>query len=293
MIYGIFSLLNGVFMQLLGLNVGVTAYGYITFMIAVLCIELLIFALFYTFRSIGLYKMAKSCNLERPWKAIIPFFGIYYCYKLAPTSKFIKKKLPIYVIAIVCGAFYLLASILIDVLYGIPAIFKLVEYATQFGERAVLKQYFAMSIFGFGSTFAQLLYSYLSLTSLLYTVFMFIVYRTLYMSYTMQKANRFTLFSVLVYLITDSFLLSGIFIFALRKKPRINYDAYFESRARWAQGQANPYGNRYGNNGNPYSTGSNGGQYQQRDINPFEEFDGAKGNSSSKKHNDDDDGFFN
>lgn len=309
MIYNIFFSLYTVLSEvLIQYNIGITAGGYLLFMIIGLAVELAVFGLYYTFRSIGLYKMAKNARLYNPARAIIPFYGIYYCSKLAPTSKYIKKTPSIFIIAMVCGGLYLLANVLLDAIYGIPAIFKLLEYKAIYGESAPIVDSYIASIFGFGRFFARILNAYNSISAIAYAVFILIAYRSVFMSYTMKNVNTFVLLSALAFVFTDSFLLAGIFIFALRNKPRINYDAYFEARRQWAQGysqQNNPYGgNPYG--GSPYGRPNNsqyGGnpyannQPQQRNIDPFEEFS-SNSSSSSNSHsnsqnNDDSDDFFN
>ena len=285
-------------------NVGLTAGGYLLFMIISVVLEIAGFAVYYTFRSIGLYKMAKNARLDKPMRAIIPFYGIHYCSKLAPNSKYVKKYPSIYILAIIFGALYLLALVLLDAIYGIPAIVKLVEFNSINGANAPVPTTAISTIFGFGRFFAGILTAYGSLCSLAYAVFLFMVYRNVFMSYTTTNVNNYLLFTALGYVFLDTFLLAGIFIFVLRNKPRINYDAYYEARRQWAQSYnqrnnpygGNPYGgNPYGRNNGYYGQNPSNNQPQQRDIDPFEEFSNSRNSGQSAKTNDNDgeDDFFN
>ncbi|MBR2383994.1 MAG: hypothetical protein IKA99_00115 [Clostridia bacterium] len=305
MIYNIFNFLyndfSKYFLEPLGYTLAPDGYLLISLFFSILILG--IFALYYTFRSIGLYKMAKNSHLDKPALSIIPFFGIYYCYKLSPNSKYVKKQPAIYILAIITGAMILLANCLLDFIYAIPAIFRLVEL-----NKAMLatgKFYIVSeSIFGFDSTFGKLLNGYLSLVDIAFAVFMLILYSRLFMSYTINKSTKYVFFTAGVYVGLNifilpginSFLLAGILIFALRNKPSINYDAYIEARRQWAQ--RNPYGgNPYG--GNPYNNGQNYGGYnqpnnggytgrEQRDIDPFEEFNSSNSNKNSNSKDTDD-----
>ena len=67
-----------------------TANGYWFFIIAQIVSTLAIFIVFYTFRSIGLYKMAEKKGMEKPWLAVLPFSALYITSALAPKSKYIK-----------------------------------------------------------------------------------------------------------------------------------------------------------------------------------------------------------
>lgn len=266
--------------------------GYLLFLITSLISELAIFALYYTFRSIGLYKMAKNTGICKPAMALIPFYGIYVANKLSPDSKYIKKNNVFYILAIVAGALTLLANVLLDAFYGIYAL-------VQVANGKIL----TYTMLGTNTIWAKFLIRYLNLASLAFAVFMLIVYRSLFMSYTMKNVTTYVVLSALVYAFTNSLLLAGIFIFAIRNKPRINYDEYFEARRNWAQRAqngygGNPYGNpydryyqsgsQYGNN--PYNS-QNGNYGQKPDVDPFEEF--SSNSSSNTNNSSDSDDFFN
>ena len=268
------------------------------------------FAVYYTFRSIGLYKMAKRSGIVKPILALIPFFGIYVCYRLSPNSKYVKKQTTICVFAIVLGAMVLLINCLIDALYAVPAIIELIDMNKTMVETNA-QIVVPASTFGFESTFLSLLTGYLSIVNIAYAVFMLLVYSRLFMSYTV-KPGKFVLFSAIVYYFGGTFLLAGIFVFALRNKPRIDYDSYIEAKRQWQEKMryggpygGNPYGGPYGsqyggnpnygnpNNGNPYygnqqnQNWNNNGR--QTDIDPFEEFS----SSNTENNQNDSDDFFN
>ena len=190
--------------------------GYLLFMIVGVIFELVIFGVYYTFRSLGLYKMAKNSGLVKPWMAVIPFFGIYACHKLSPNSKYIKKNNIFFILSIIFGGMILLVNCLLDVFYGIPAIFKLVDLSktVSAAEGAVLP--ISKANLGLDSNFAAVMSAYLSIVNTAYAVFMLLVYSRLFTSYKAQNVMRFVLFSALVYFATDTFILAGIFVFALR-----------------------------------------------------------------------------
>lgn len=291
--------------------------GYLLGLILCSAFILSFFALYYTFRSIGLYKMAKRSGVVKPFLALIPFFGIYVCYRLSPNSKYVKKQTANCVLAIIFGATVLLVNCLIDIFYAVPAIVDLVKLnkaMVEVNSQAVVPA----SIFNFDSTLLALLSGYLSIVNVVYAVFMLLVYSRLFMSYTV-KPTKLVLFSALGYYFLGTFLLAGIFVFALRNKPRIDYDSYIEAKRQWQEKMryggyygGNPYGgNQYGgpfgsnpnygnpNNGNnqgygPYygnQQNPNGYNYgRQTDVDPFEEFNSS---SNSNNNQDDSDDFFN
>ena len=299
MIYSIFNSLYDFSSQLVkyyGTSLGPGAY--LIGLIVYAAFSISIFALYYTFRSIGLYKMAKNCGYSKPGLAIVPFVGLYVCYQLAPRSKYLKKQTALMVLAIVFGGLVLVFNCLLDAFYGIPAIFDLIDLNNHMISTGQLFMVPA-SVFSLDRTFPSLLSGYLAIVNLAYAVFALFVYNRLFMSYTL-KSTKLTIFSAFVYYFTGTFLLAGIFIFAKRNKPRINYDAYIEARRQFAQNSA--YGrNPYGPYGGPYNNGQGYGGYnqpnpngyneQKRDIDPFEEFS-SKSNSNNGNSGDSDD-FFN
>ena len=310
MIYGILNFLyydfSGMILPaIFGVSLG--PGGYLLSLIIVSVLVLAFFAVYYTFRSIGLYKMAKKSGLVKPYLALIPFFGIYVCYRLSPNSKYIKKQTAICVLAIVFGALLLLVNCLIDGFYAIPAIIDLVKLNRTMADTGAYHMV-PGSIFSFNSTILTLLQNLLSIVNLVYTVFMVIVYSRLFMSYSLKPA-KMTIFSALVCYFAGTFLLAGIFVYALRNKPRIDYDSYIEAKRSWEQKvrYGNPFGNnQYGGNqyggpyGNPFYGNQQGyggfyGNQQnpnennfggQSEIDPFEEFSSPSNNQGQEDQDD-------
>ena len=99
----IYSYLNSIksFSDLMVKQNGVemTSEGYIIFLLGYILSGLALFSVFYVFRSIGLYSMAKKKGMEKPWLAFVPFAALYVVQQLAPESKYIKTIKNLYVFA--------------------------------------------------------------------------------------------------------------------------------------------------------------------------------------------------
>ena len=81
-----------------------TPNGYLILLAIGILSELAIFALYYVFRSIGLYKMAKNIGHKNPALTIVPFYGLYFANSLAPKSNYVKNNDVFYILAIIFGA---------------------------------------------------------------------------------------------------------------------------------------------------------------------------------------------
>ncbi|MBQ7373434.1 MAG: hypothetical protein IJW64_02575 [Clostridia bacterium] len=261
--------------------------GYLTMFVLYFLMQLALHAVYYVFISIGLYTMAKRKGIENPKRALIPFYGIYVVHKLAPDSKYVKKTDAFYILAIIFAGISTATSLAVDVIYGIPNLINIVKGVVP-----------TDATLGLNSYLLAVLDTVNYLTSLAFVIFYLFVLKNMFMSYTLKNNFMFTAFSAVGYVLTSSLVVAGIFIFALRNKPRIDYDKYVESRRRYY----NPYGpnnNPYNNgnnpygNGNPYNNGNNpygnGGNQNQSTPDPFEEFSDKGGNSKSS----DGDDFFN
>ena len=224
------------------------------------------FAVYYTFRSIGLYKMAKNKGMIKPIRAIIPFFSIKVINELTPNGKYVKRNDIFYVLAMVFGGVSAGLYLVIDVFFGIPALLRFLETGR-----------LAQAI-SFNEYLINGLVAVHSLSTLAYSVFMIILFSGVFKSYDVKHGGTYTMLTVLVYAVSESLLLGAIFIFILRNKSMIDYDAFIEDRRRSVRNpyNANPYDrNSYGKNTqseNPYN-GTN--TAREDDINPFEEFDGT------------------
>ena len=287
--------------------------GYLVMFLAYFFLQLAVHAIYYVFRSIGLYTMAKRKGIENPKRALIPFYGIYVAHKLAPESKYVKKNEVFYILAIVFGAISTATNIAIDVAFGIPNLINILSGGIPTAQSLGQNNYLL-----------AVLDTVNYLASIAFVVFFLFVLGSLFMSYSMNRNFMFTAFTAVGYVASSlmlfgggSLFLAGIFIFALRRKPRIDYDAYVESRRRYynpygnnpfgnnqQNGGNNPYGNNpygnnpYGNNpygNNPYGNGQNqpyGGGQSQSVPDPFEEFSNDNQPSSNGQNSDEDD-FFN
>lgn len=274
-----------------------TPQGYLLFCILSIVSELAIFAVYYTFRSIGLYKMVKNKGGKNPALAIIPFYGLYVANSLAPESKYVKKSEWFYILAIVLGVVSTVATLTLDILYGIPSLSALIS-----------GNMFTSEMIGYSSYLAGVIDIIQSLTLLGYVICVVMVFKGVFMSYAFNKGGRFIMWAAIVYVFTGSLILLGIFTFVIRNNSRFNYDEYFErlSRAR----QNNSYGPYGGMGGNPYGRNPYGGQYggygrpsgwqenpnrgeaphTEKPADPFEEFENGNSSSQNKENSDD---FFN
>lgn len=259
--------------------------GYLTMFIAYALSQLAIIAVYYVFRSIGLYKMASRKGIHKPQRAIIPFYGIYVAHQLAPESKYVKKTDAFYILAIIFAGISTATSLAIDVIYGIPNLANVISGGVPTKETLGLNSYLL-----------AVLSTVNDLTELAFLIFLLFVLKNLFMSYTLKNNFMFTVLTAVGYVVTSTLVVGGIFIFALRNKKRIDYDAYVESRRRYYNpygnnpyGNGNPYGNNPYNNGNPYGNNpyNNGNPYgsgnqNQPEQDPFEEFSDKKqgGNSN-------------
>ena len=253
----------------------ISVQGYPILLIYQVAVALIAFATFYVFRSIGLYSMAKKNGFAKPSLAIVPFYGLYVAYTLAPKSKYVKVNNFFYKIAIACGGVYFVSTVLIDILYaGEPL--KLI-----FGGQPL--SYESLNVY---NSFYRILSAVVTLGELGYLLFSLIVYLDLYKAYSLKKS--FAVWCILSYFFLDSILLCGIFIFALRNKQRIDYDAYISERARQAQRNYGQYGGQppfgqppYGGY-NPYGGYRNGNPKPQEQQDPFEEFsNGSRGQTGN------------
>ncbi len=243
--------------------------GYLILLAIGIASELAIFALYYVFRSIGLYKMAKNVGHKNPALTIVPFYGLYFANSLAPKSKYVKNNDVFYVLAIIFGAISTACILIQDVFAGIPCVIELFK-----GSKTAVD---VMLQFNYLTAIADVLYM---LTNICYVVCTLFVFRSVYLAYSIEKSGKYITVASIVYVFTSSLFLVGIFTFVLRNNQRVNFDSYIESRRRFTQ---NRYGGGYGGNGqyggnNPY--GANPYDRQPKpDVDPFEEFSNKPKNS--------------
>ena len=251
----------------------ITKEGYLYLLLIQIGLVFSIFALFFVFRSLGLYKMAKREGLKRPWLALIPFAALFVAQELAPNSKYIKKNKYLYIVAIIAEGFSIFCSLVCDVLYGLPLLENIIN-----GNNS----YLAVVVV---DPLPSVLFTMYSLCKIVYVIVSIILYSKVFKAYSIKHNQTFTVLSALSYVVIGNLALSGIFVFALRNKDRIDYDAYISERIRRQQAYRNSqYGNPYGRppyGGNPYERppyngpyGENpyGGNQNANTSDPFEDF---------------------
>ena len=243
--------------------------GYLIMLAIGIISELAIFSLYYVFRSIGLYKMAKNIGHKNPALTIVPFYGLYFANSLAPKSKYVKNNDVFYILAIIFGAVSTACILVQDIFAGIPCVIELFKGNKLAVDVMIQPNYL--------TTIADVLHM---LTDLGYVICTLFVFRNVFLAYSIEKSGKYITAASIVYVFTSSLFLVGIFTFVLRNNQRVNFDAYIENRRRFTQ---NPYGGGFGGN-NPYGgNGQYGGnpysQPQKPEVDPFEEFNNKQDGS--------------
>ena len=161
-----------------------TPDGYLLFFFVFLGLQLLAYAIYYVFRSLGLYKMAKRKGIDNPKRAWIPFYGIYIAHKLAPDSKYVKKVEAWWILAVVFAAISTISSITLDVTFGFSNLFSIIggEVPTNVS-------------LGEGSYLFAILDVVNYLSTIAFVIFFLFVLRNLFMSYTLKNNFMLTAFS--------------------------------------------------------------------------------------------------
>ena len=252
---------------------------------------------FYVFRSIGLYVLAKRQNVEKAFLAWFPLLWIYVACKLLTGIKFFNR--PIEKLAVIFCVIFSISEILTLVVqfflyFPLVGNFLMGREICIAENKELLKPGFEKWITGVfvGSDFVNpygdgifiiakiidvisMFTSLLGIASLVITI---TIYINLFRKFWPQ---HYVLASCLCVFLP----LFGPLVFAIRKKDPINYADYM--RSRYPHG---PYGNPYGpyNNpyGNPYQQGQNGNGTQPTQGNvpeePFAEFGGRKEERNSQ-----------
>ncbi len=251
----------------------------------------LVFAIYlvlYLLRSIGLYVLAKRQGVKKAYLAWIPGVWIYALCKVLGNSRIFNQ--PVQSLAVIMTVIFSIAEFL-TFAYSFLMLFPLFDYAiingqtlyigtkAQFGGEFVhylnlnnsLGVYVAQIIYPFGMSMVTLgkILNVLDLVSMLFdlaSIFITVsLYFALFRKYWPQHYMLASLLSIFLGLFP-------IFMFVIRKKNPIDYNAYL--RARYGAYQ-NPYGNPYGGYGNPYGT-QGGYSRPQEPESPFEDFEDKK-----------------
>lgn len=256
---------------------GVFAFltGYVSYL-------LIMFLMYYLFRSFGLYKMAKKRGIEKPARCFIPFYAIFMISELRSDCNAFKKHKFYPIVAVCTVGVMILTSAIVDICFSVNVIKQLIEFENANPGNS----YLTAGMFS-NSYLPSALMNISDLAKIVYIVFMAMIYCDLFRTYAPFKSKTHTVLSVIFVAFTGSMLLFGIFVFTLSGQTAVNFDEILEKR-RVYYGYGNPYyGNRNGNGG--YN--NNGGGYNGQNDNPFSDFSNGNNNGYSKSSDDGNDPF--
>ncbi len=290
----LFNFYNSVFTMLFGFKGSVTLTEVMIAGVAALVVWLTLFIL----QGIGLYVMARRRNMDKKWLVFVPFVNLYYIGRLTGDCILFGRKMKrpgLYamiaqIVATLFMAAYTAVSTVLFVRYG---------------------DYLQPSQYGYGYEWVNLpaaaeplrrfiwicdggggMIGLSGIIDVLYWILLLILMVGLFRKYSPQHA---TLFSFLSFFFPVT---RFVFIFALRNKQAIDYEAYMRRqreefiRRQQQQGHYGPYG-PYG----PYGGNTSGGQQQaapRPPEDPFAEFqgNGEKKNTESGEKKSGSDDFF-
>ncbi len=242
----------------------------------------------YLLRSIGLFVLAKRQGVKKAFLAWIPGVWLFVLCRVLKNARIFNQ--PVQSLAVFMTVIFSIAEFL-SFVYSFLLYFPLFDYAligggtlyigtkAQFGGELIrylnldsgLGVYVTKVIYPFGmsvSTLSKIItvLDYVSPLFDLASIFITIsLYFALFRKYWPQHYMLASLLSIFLGLFP-------IFMFVIRKKNPIDYNAYL--RARYGAYQ-NPYGNPYGGYGSPYGT-QGGYSRPQEPSSPFEDFEDKK-----------------
>ena len=251
----------------------ISAGGVFSFFTGYISYLLIMFLMYYLFRSFGLYKMAKKRGIEKPGRCFIPFYAIFMISELRSDCNAFKKHKFYPIVAVSAVGVMVLTSAVVDICFSVNVIRRLVEFENAYPGNS----YLTAEMFS-NSNLPTALMNIYDLARIVYIVFMAMIYCDLFRTYSPFKSKTHTILSVIFTIFTGSMLLFGIFVFTLSGQTAINFDEILEKR-RVYYGYGYPYyGNRNGN----------GGGYNGQNDNPFSDF--SNGNSDSNSNRSDNSG---
>lgn len=260
----------------------ISAGGVFAFLTGYVSYLLIMFLMYYLFRSFGLYKMAKKRGIEKPARCFIPFYAIFMISELRSDCNAFKKHKFYPIFAVSAVGVMILTSAIVDICFSVNVIKQLIEFENANPGNS----YLTAGMFSNSNLPSALMYIS-KLAKIVYVVFMAMIYCDLFRTYAPFKSNTHTVLSVIFVAFTGSMLLFGIFVFTLSGQTAVNFDEILEKR-RVYYGYGNPYyGNRNGNGG--YN--NNGGGYNGQNDNPFSDFSNGNNNGYSKSSDDGNDPF--
>ncbi len=260
----------------------ISAGGVFAFLTGYVSYLLIMFLMYYLFRSFGLYKMAKKRGIEKPARCFIPFYAIFMISELRSDCNAFKKHKFYPIVAVCTVGVMILTSAIVDICFSVNVIKQLIEFENANPGNS----YLTAAMFS-NSNLPSALMNISDLAKIVYIVFMAMIYCDLFRTYAPFKSKTHTVLSVIFVAFTGSMLLFGIFVFTLSGQTAVNFDEILEKR-RVYYGYGNPYyGNRNGNGG--YN--NNGGGYNGQNDNPFSDFSNGNNNGYSKSSDDGNDPF--
>lgn len=260
----------------------ISAGGVFAFLTGYVSYLLIMFLMYYLFRSFGLYKMAKKRGIEKPARCFIPIYAIFMISELRSDCNAFKKHKFYPIVAVSAIGVTILTSAIVDICFSVNVIKQLIEFENANPGNS----YLTAGMFS-NSNLPSALMNIADLAKIVYIVFMAMIYCDLFRTYAPFKSTTHTALSVIFVVFTGSMLLFGIFVFTLSGQTAVNFDEILEKR-RVYYGYGNPYyGNRNGNGG--YN--NNGGGYNGQNDNPFSDFSNGNNNGYSKSSDDGNDPF--
>lgn len=260
----------------------ISAGGVFAFLTGCLSYLLIMFLMYYLFRSLGLYNMAKKRGIEKPARCFIPFYAIFMVSELRSDCNAFKKHNFYPIVAVSAVGVMILTSAIVDICFSVNVIKQLIEFENANPGNS----YLTAGMFS-NSNLPSALMNISDLAKIVYIVFMAMIYCDLFRTYAPFKSKTHTVLSVIFVAFTGSMLLFGIFAFTLSGQTAVNFDEILEKR-RVYYGYGNPYyGNRNGNGG--YN--NNGGGYNGQNDNPFSDFSNGNNKGYGKSSDDGNDPF--
>lgn len=260
----------------------ISAGGVFAFLTGYVSYLLIMFLMYYLFRSFGLYKMAKKRGIEKPARCFIPFYAIFMISELRSDCNAFKKHKFYPIVAVSAIGVTILTSAIVDICFSVNVIKQLIEFENANPGNS----YLTAGMFS-NSNLPSALMNIADLAKIVYIVFMAMIYCDLFRTYAPFKSTTHTVLSVIFVVFTGSMLLFGIFVFTLSGQTAVNVDEILEKR-RVYYGYGNPYyGNRNGNGG--YN--NNNGGYNGQNDNPFSDFSNGNNNGYGKSSDDGNDPF--
>lgn len=260
----------------------ISAGGVFAFLTGCLSYLLIMFLMYYLFRSLGLYNMAKKRGIEKPARCFIPFYAIFMVSELRSDCNAFKKHNFYPIVAVSAVGVMILTSAIVDICFSVNVIKQLIEFENANPGNS----YLTAGMFS-NSNLPSALMNISDLAKIVYIVFMAMIYCDLFRTYAPFKSKTHTVLSVIFVAFTGSMLLFGIFAFTLSGQTAVNFDEILEKR-RVYYGYGNPYyGNRNGNGG--YN--NNGSGYNGQNDNPFSDFSNGNNKGYGKSSDDGNDPF--